>query len=377
MTSQIPFNKPHIIGDELKNIEQSIALGKISGNGKFTKDCQSFFKDNFGFPFSLLTTSCTDALEMSALLMNINPGDEIIIPSYTFVSTALAFVREGAKIVFADSRRDHPGIDEAKIEDLITERTKAIVVVHYAGIAVNMDLVMSIATKYNLYVVEDAAQAIDSYYDGRPLGSFGHLSTFSFHETKNIICGEGGLLVVNDESLRSRAEVIWEKGTNRAEFFRGEINKYGWKDTGSSFLPSEIIAAFLLAQLDNLDRIQSKRKNIWNIYYESLLDWSQEKSIKLPALPSYASSNGHMFYLICNSLEQRDSLIAHLKNNGIHATFHYQSLHKSEFYKSKTRNVSLPFSDLYSDCLLRLPIYYDLNEKEQLRVIEAVLSFND
>ena len=268
----IPFNKPHMTGKETEYIRQAVASGKISGNGEFTKRCQAFFEDRYAFPKCLLTTSCTDALEMAAILTGVGPGDEVIVPSYTFVSTALAFVRQGAKVVFCDSLRGNPNMDPADVERLVTPRTKVLVPVHYAGVACDMDAVMAIARRHGLLVVEDAAQAIDSYYTGadgvrRPLGSIGHLACFSFHETKNIISGEGGMLVVNDPSFVRRAEIIWEKGTNRAEFFRGEVNKYGWKDIGSSFLPSEIVAAFLWAQLENLDEIQCRRRQIWDMYF--------------------------------------------------------------------------------------------------------------
>ena len=262
----IPFNKPHITGKEAHYMYQAVFNGQISGNGQFTKLCQHYFEHKWEFKRCLLTTSCTDALEMAALLLDIRPGDEIIVPTYTFVSTALAFVRQGAKIVFAESRKDHPGIDEDQIETLISPQTKAIVPVHYAGVACDMDKIMEIANRYHLWVVEDAAQSIDSYYKGRPLGSIGHLAAFSFHETKNIQCGEGGLLAINDERFIRRAEILWEKGTNRAEFFRGEVNKYGWVDTGSSFLPADYVAGFLYAQLENLDRIQERRKVIWKAY---------------------------------------------------------------------------------------------------------------
>lgn len=271
----IPFNKPYLTGKETQYIEEAVNFGKISGNGEFTRRCQNYFQEYYGFKKCLLTTSCTDALEMSAILCDIKEGDEVIVPSYTFVSSALAFVRQGANIIFADSRPDHPGIDEDKIEELISSKTKAIVIVHYAGVACDMEKIMHLAEKYNLYVIEDAAQAVDSFFtfsDGRKkaLGSIGHFGTFSFHETKNIQCGEGGMLAINDDRFFNRAEIIWEKGTNRAEFFRGEVNKYGWVDTGSSFLPSEIIAAFLWAQIENLSKIQSKRLKLWNIYYEEL-----------------------------------------------------------------------------------------------------------
>ena len=328
----IPFNKPYLTGKEMHYMYQAVYSGKISGNGMFTKKCQQFFEERFGFKKALLTTSCTDALEMCAMLANIEPGDEVIIPSYTFVSTALAFVRQGATIIFADSRKDHPGIDEDKIEELITPKTKAIVPVHYAGVACDMDKIMAIAAKHNLIVIEDAAQAIDSFYNGKALGSIGHLAAFSFHETKNINSGEGGLLAINDERFIKRSEIIWEKGTNRSEFFRGEVNKYGWVDTGSSFLPSEIIAAYLWAQLENLDDIQKKRVSIWSQFQSGLTEWAKASEIQLPVIPDYATNNGHMFYMVCKSLAQRDDIIKKLKENDILAVFHYLSLHNSDFY---------------------------------------------
>lgn len=365
----IPFNKPFLTGNELKYIKAAVKSGKISGNGEFTAKCHHFFLERYGFKKCLLTTSCTDALEMAAILLNIHPGDEVIMPSYTFVSTANAFVLRGAKIVFADSRSDHPGIDEDKIEELITSKTKAIVPVHYAGVACDMDKIMDIAARHDLFVVEDAAQAIDSFYTGkdgikRPLGSIGHLAAFSFHETKNIISGEGGMLVINDERFVSRAEIIWEKGTNRAAFWRGEVNKYGWVDLGSSFLPSEIIAAFLWAQLENMDDIQKRRKEIWNSYWHGLKDWAEAADIQLPFIPDYASNNGHLFYLVCKNLEQRTALINKLKENDILAVFHYLSLHKSPFYQAKHDGRELPESDRYSDCLLRLPLFYELKKTD-------------
>jgi len=369
----IPFNKPYLTGKEMHYMYQAVYSGKISGNGMFTKKCQQFFEERFGFKKALLTTSCTDALEMCAMLADIQPGDEIIIPSYTFVSTAIAFVRQGAKIVFADSRADHPGIDEDKIEALITSKTKAIVPVHYGGVACDMDKIMALADKYNLIVIEDAAQAIDSYYKGRALGSIGHLAAFSFHETKNINSGEGGLLAINDEKYIKRSEIIWEKGTNRSEFFRGEVNKYGWVDTGSSFLPSEIIAAYLWAQLENLDDIQKNRISVWNKYQKGLALWAQKNNIGLPFIPDYATNNGHMFYLVCQSIEQRNDLIAKLKKDDILAVFHYLSLHKSEFYSSKHDNRLLPQSDRYTETLLRLPLFYELNSDDIDRVIKSLI----
>ena len=360
----IDFNRPYLTGREAHYMYQAVMKGKLSGNGEFTKRCQSFFEERYGFKKCLLTTSCTDALEMAAILCDIQPGDEVIVPSYTFVSSALAFVREGAKIVFADSMERNPNIDAEKLEALITPKTKVIVPVHYAGVACDMDKIMEIANKYNLIVVEDAAQAIDSYYKGRPLGSIGHLSAFSFHETKNIIAGEGGMLAINDERFIRRAEIIWEKGTNRAEFFRGEVNKYGWVDTGSSFLPSEVVAAFLWAQLEELDDIQNRRKLLWNKYYELLKSLAEKGMFTLPDVPDYATNNAHMFYLVCNNLEERTALIKKIKENGAQAVFHYLSLHSSEYYKDKHDGRDLPNCDRYADCLVRLPLFYELEEKQ-------------
>ena len=547
----IDFNRPHLTGKETHYIYQAVADGKLSGNGVFTKKCQQFFEERYGFKKCLLTTSCTDALEMAAILCDIQPGDEVIVPSYTFVSSALAFVRAGAKIVFADSMAENPNIDAEKIEALITPRTKAIVPVHYAGVACDMDRIMEIATRHNILVVEDAAQAIDSYYlapsnspeggelsgdyvamrewqtadpmtykllkekakemrmkpthaeetmwellrkhkigehfrrqhiigdyivdfvclnkrliievDGgyhftpeqqeedairesalkrygftilrftndevlveyenviqsitstlqslpsrgsregaRPLGSIGHLSAFSFHETKNIIAGEGGMLCINDERFIRRAEIIWEKGTNRAEFFRGEVNKYGWVDTGSSFLPSEVIAAFLWAQLEHMDEIQSRRKHLWNLYYTHLSKFlsplrGSRRGLSLPLLeelegafsphyggvgggflpeiPAYATNNAHMFYLVCNSLEQRTALIKHLKEHDIQAVFHYLSLHSSPYYTDKHDGRDLPECDRYADCLVRLPLFYDLTDKQAMHICETIKAF--
>ena len=370
----ISFNLPHLTGKEAHYMYQAVYNGKLSGNGEYTKKCQHFFEKNYGFKKCLLTTSCTDALEMATMLCDIKPGDEVIVPSYTFVSSALAFVRAGAKIVFADSMECNPNIDADKIEALITSKTKVIVPVHYAGVACDMDKVMNIAYKHNLLVVEDAAQAIDSYYKGKPLGSIGHLSAFSFHETKNIISGEGGMLAINDERFIHRAEIIWEKGTNRAEFFRGEVNKYGWCDIGSSFLPSEVIAAFLWAQLEDINNIQTKRKLLWNKYYELLKPLAEKGCFCLPDIPDYATNNAHMFYLVCNSLEERTSLINKLKDNDILAVFHYLSLHSSPYYQDKHDGRHLPNCDRYADCLVRLPMYYDLTEADVERICEVIKS---
>ena len=375
MDYSIPFNKPYLTGKETRYIVEAVQSGQISGDGLFTKKCHNFFQQEFGFRKCLLTTSCTDALEMAALLLNIQPDDEVIMPSYTFVSTANAFVLRGAKIVFADSLPWHPNLDAGKLEALISPRTKAIVVVHYAGVACDMDAIMSLARRYNLFVVEDAAHAIDSYYRGKPLGSIGHLSTFSFHETKNIMAGEGGMIVINDERFLQRAEIIREKGTNRSAFFRGEIDKYGWVDLGSSFLPSDIIAAFLYAQLENMHAIQSRRRQIWNNYYQALLPLEKEGLIQLPVVPEYASNNAHMMYLVCRSAVDRQQLIEALKDHSIMAVFHYLSLHRSKYYKQKHDGRELYNSDHFSDCLLRLPMYYELTASDTQYVASAIKDF--
>jgi len=373
----IPFNKPYLTGKEAHYMYDAVHTGKLSGNGKFTNLCHEFFKNKYGFGKCLLTTSCTDALEMAALLIDIKAGDEVIMPSYTFVSTANAFVLRGAKLVFVDSREDHPGMDEDKIEELITDRTKAIVPVHYAGVACDMDKIMSLANEHKLFVVEDAAQAIDSYYTGKDgvkkaLGSIGHLAAFSFHETKNIISGEGGMLAINDPQFMERAEILWEKGTNRSAFFRGEVDKYGWVDIGSSFLPSEIIAAFLWAQLENLENIQEKRREHWNQYNDSLKDWSTKTGINLPYIPDFATNNAHMFYLICKGADQRDLIIKKLKEHKVHSVFHYLSLHKSSFYKGKHGDRVLEKADNYSEQLLRLPFFYELKEDDIQKIVNLL-----
>ncbi|QHT65625.1 dTDP-4-amino-4,6-dideoxygalactose transaminase [Rhodocytophaga rosea] len=370
----IGFNKPYFTGKETEYIIQAVTHEKISGNGLFTRKCHDFFQKRYDFNKVLLTTSCTTALEMAAILIDTQPGDEIIIPSYTFVSTANAFVLRGATIVFADSSAQNPNIDASDLEKLITSKTKAIVVVHYAGIACDMAAVMKLAERYNLFVVEDAAQAIDSYFEDKPLGSIGHLGCFSFHETKNVIAGEGGMLVINDKRFAERAEIIWEKGTNRSAFFRGEVDKYTWMDVGSSFLPSDMIAAFLYAQLENIDDIQNRRKEIWNNYHEALLPLSEE-NLLLPYIPAYATNNAHMFYLVCSNLEERTALINYLKQKGVHAIFHYLSLHKSAFFQSKYSGHALDQADRYSDCLVRLPFYYELSQSQIRQVTEAVSSY--
>ena len=356
----IPFNKPYLTGNELSFIQDAVLCGHLSGNGKYTRLCQRFFEETWEFKKCLLTTSCTDALEMCALLLEIQPGDEVIIPSYTFVSTALAFVRQGAVIRFVDSHVDRPGMDEALIEELITPKTKAIVVVHYAGVACDMDMVMDLAHKYNLFVIEDSAHSFDSYYKGKALGSIGHLATFSFHETKNIHCGEGGMLVINDVRFHKRAEIIWEKGTNRAQFARKEVQKYEWIDTGSSFLMSDMLAAFLYAQLLSWKEIQQRRLQIWKWYDENIEAIFPDFQFKKPLLPDFASNNAHIYYLVFDSKTDRDFFIHSLKSKGYNPVFHYLALHRSPFYSAKHDGRSLPNSLNFEDCLVRLPFYYDL-----------------
>ena len=369
---KIPFNKPFLTGNETRYIEQAVGSGKISGNGDYTRRCHEFFEQKFGFKKCLLTTSCTDALEMAAILMDIESGDEVILPSFTFVSTANAFVLRGATLVFTDSNAENPNLDPTQLENLITPKTKAIVVVHYAGIACDMDAIMEIAERHSLFVVEDAAQAIDSYYKGKPLGGIGHFGAFSFHETKNIISGEGGMLVINDERFHERSEIIWEKGTNRSAFFRGETDKYSWVDIGSSFLPSEVIAAFLFAQLENLEGIQRTRKKIWDSYYQHLAPLGENLNFKVPEIPSYATNNAHMFFLVCSENAIRDHVLEHLKKNGILAVFHYLPLHKSPYYKANHDGRELPNCDRFAQCIVRLPMFYSLREEEQHEVIEVL-----
>ncbi len=370
----IPFNKPYFSGRELKYIEEVCHSTTMSGNGQFTKKCHKFFEDKYGFKKCLLATSGTDALEMCAMLCKLTPGDEVIMPSYTFVSTALAFLREGAKVVFADSSRESPNFGIEQIKPLVTKKTKVIAVVHYAGVAVDMDPIMDFANENGIIVVEDAAHSIDSYYKGRPLGSIGHFGAFSFHETKNISSGEGGMLVVNDEHYISRAEIIWEKGTNRAEFYRGMVNKYGWCDMGSSFLPSEFNAAYLWAQLEQLDDIQGKRKHIWQMYWDGL-NGNINSAIQMPYIPDYATNNAHMFYMVCPSLEYRTKLMSYLKENGVQTTFHYLPLHSSEYYKDKHDGRVLVNCDHYGDCLVRLPLFYELTDEEVNKIIGLIIEF--
>lgn len=374
-TAAIPFNRPYLSGKELQYAGEAFTHGHTAGNGEFTRRCHAFFSDRYSMNGCLLTQSCTAALEMASLLANIAPGDEVIMPAFTFVSTANAFVLRGARIVFADSRHDHPNIDADAIEGLITKRTRAIVPVHYGGCACDMGKLQELAYRYNLMLIEDAAQAVDSFYLEQPLGLFGNLAAFSFHETKNIICGEGGMLVVNDPGMRSRSEIIWEKGTNRSAFFRGEVDKYGWVDVGSSFLPSEITAAFLFAQLENLPKIQLKRRSHWDAYMKWLRPLADSGRLKVPLIPDYARHNGHIFHIVCDSLVQRTALLSWLGSQGVEAVFHYQSLHNSPYYSGLHDGRPLPESIRYSDCLLRLPMYVDLTVTEIERVCSAVIEF--
>jgi dTDP-4-amino-4,6-dideoxygalactose transaminase len=371
----IPFNKPFIPWYSFRYLIGGALSGTIAGNGQYTKKCHAFFEKRFGFAKVLMTTSCSDALEMAAVLCRIEPGDEVIMPSFTFMSTANAFLLRGAKIVFADTLPDVPNIDPVEIERLITPKTKAIVVVHYSGLACDMDRIMDIAKRQGLLVVEDAAHAIDSYHNGKPLGSIGHLGTFSFHETKNIISGEGGLLIVNEKQFEKRAEIIWEKGTNRAAFYRGEIDKYGWVDIGSSYLPSDAVASFLYTQIIRFDKIQNRRKKVWWNYYELFQPLEQENLLKRPVVPDYATVNGNIFYIIVKSGETRDNLIEFLKKCGISALFHYLPLHSSPYFTDKHDGRVLPNTDRFSDCIVRLPFYNSLKKKQAKYIVSRIEEF--
>ncbi|CAN5493268.1 dTDP-4-amino-4,6-dideoxygalactose transaminase [soil metagenome] len=369
------FNKPYLTGNELDYIRDAVDREKLSGNGFYTQQCQQFFVERYKFRKTLLTQSCTDALEMAALLVDIVPGDEIILPSFTFVSSANAFLLRGAKLIFADSEKSNPNIDVDHVRELITKKTKAVVAVHYAGVACDMDPLMRLAEENNFFVIEDAAQAIDSYYKGRPLGSIGHLACFSFHETKNVIAGEGGMLVINDDRFAKRAEILWEKGTNRSAFSRGEVDKYNWIDIGSSFLPSEMTAAFLWAQLQQIDFIQTRRLAVWKLYQNKLQDLTKSGKIQLPFIPEYATNNAHMFYLLFPGGEERDKMMSHLKENEIQAIFHYLPLHSSPFFHSKYEGRELSQARRFSDCILRLPFHTQLTEPEINRVINSIHQF--
>lgn len=357
---KIPFNKPWFTGKEIQNISSAAAFGNISGNGIYTKKCHEFFTHRYGLQNCYLTTSCTDALEMAIILMNIKSGDEIIMPSYTFVSTTSPFILKGAKIVFADSMPNHPNIDIDKVENLINKNTKALLIVHYGGVAVDMDKTLALCKKHNILLIEDMAHAIDAHYKNTPLGSFGDFSIFSFHETKNISSGEGGMLAVNNNNYVNRAEIVWEKGTNRSAFTRGDVSKYEWVDVGASYPPSEIIAAFLYGQLIYIDDIQKTRIAIWDRYYQNLKHLEKENKIRLPEIPDFAENIGHVFYIIANDINERNNMIDYLNNHMVHAVFHYLPLHSSPYYKDKHDGRHLINADHFANTLIRLPLFYEL-----------------
>lgn len=372
----IPFNKPYLHGRELVYIAEAVSSGKIAGDGVFTQRCHRFFEQRYGISKALLTTSCTDALEMSALLLDIKPGDEIILPSFTFVSTASAFAMHGARLVFADCCPDNPNISADEIARLISPRTRAVVVVHYAGVACDMRRILALAEQHGVPVIEDAAHAIEATWEGKPLGTLGALAAFSFHETKNIISGEGGMLAINDERYVRRAEIIREKGTNRSAFFRGEVDKYNWVDIGSSYLPSDIVAAYLYAQIEAVDAIQAKRIAIWERYHLAFSSLHRY-GVGLPTIASWGSNNAHMYYLLMPSLDARSTFIEAMKREGILTVFHYQPLHLSPYYAKRHDGRVLPNCVRYSDTLVRLPMYYELSSPQQDHVIESVLRIVD
>lgn len=362
-------------GEEIQNIINGAFTGQISGDGFFTKECHDFFEERYKVKKTLLTTSCTDALEMAALLSGIGPGDEVILPSFTHVSTANPFLLRGAKLVMADVLSDFPNIDPQEIEKLINKNTKAIVVVHYAGIACDMDKIMQIAEEHKLIVIEDAAQAIESKHHDKQLGTIGRFGAFSFHETKNVISGEGGLLLVNDEADKERAEIIWEKGTDRVAFHRGERDKYQWVDIGSSHLPPDYVAAILFAQLKRMDDIQKMRLNVWKKYHERLKPLQDQGYIQLPEIPSYATNNGHMFYIVTKTEAERKKLMFHLTMNGIMSVIHYLPLHSSRFFRDKHDGRELKNTDRYAFCLLRLPFFNLLSESQIDYITEKIGEF--
>ena len=373
---EIPFNRPSVAGNEFRYISEALAQGHISGGGPFAARCQALLEQQLGVPKVLLTTSCTHALEMAALLLDVREGDEVIVPSFTFVSTVNAFVLRGARPRFVDIRPDTLNLDETRLERAITPRTRAIVPVHYAGVGCEMDAILDIATRHGIAVVEDNAHGLFGTYRGKPLGTFGCLATQSFHETKNITCGEGGALLINDPRLVERAEIIREKGTNRSRFFRGQVDKYTWVDVGSSYVPSDILAAYLYAQLEARERIQAARRRVWEYYHRHLQDWAAERNVVLPSVPAHCEQAYHMFYLLLPSLEQRQALIAHLREHGIMGVFHYQPLHLSEMGRRLGgKEGDCPVTEAVSDRLLRLPFYNDLTEADQERVVGAVAKF--
>jgi dTDP-4-amino-4,6-dideoxygalactose transaminase len=378
MEIKIDFNKPVMVGNEMEYIRQAFEKAHISGDGFFTKQCQALIEKAIGTPKAILTTSCTHALEMSAILLNIQPGDEVIFPSFTFVSTINAFVLRGAKPIFVDVRPDTLNLDERLLENHITPHTKAIVVVHYAGVSCEMDSILEIANRRQLPVIEDNAHGLFGKYKGKYLGTFGCMATQSFHETKNISCGEGGALLINDLQYIERAEIIREKGTNRSRFFRGMIDRYTWVDIGSSYLPSDILAAILYAQLENWQKVQAKRKDIWDYYDSHLNGWASKNGIQLPHIPSDCDQAYHMYYLVLPSLDARQSLMAHLKENGIVSVFHYQPLHLSDMGRRfGGKPGDCPVTERLGDCLLRLPLHYSLTHEDLDDVLNALMDFTE
>lgn len=371
----IPFNKPFLTGKEKVYLNEVLEAGKFSGNGPFAQKCSAFFRDHFGFTDNYLTTSCTDALEMSALLCNIQPGDEVILPSYTFVSTANAFLLRGANLVFADSNPTHPNISAAHLSTLITPKTKAVVIVHYAGMACDMEAIQNILAGKNIFLIEDAAQGVDSYYNSQPLGSLGDFGAFSFHETKNIQCGEGGLLAVNNKKFSERAAVIWEKGTDRAAFLQGKVSEYGWKDIGSSFYPSELNAAFLFAQLEAYKNITTKRISDWSYYDTLLKNIKDSGTFSFPVIESYMHHNAHHYFFSCSNKKQRDALIMFLQEKEIRATFHYLPLHQSEYFSQQQQQITLPNAERFGDTLIRLPLFNSITKTEIEKTVSAIHDF--
>lgn len=376
MIYRIPFNRPCFLGREQSYIAEAVAQGHISGDGLFTKKCQAFLEKEIGACKALLTTSCTHALEMAALLLRLQPGDEVVVPSFTFSSTANAFALRGARVVFGDIRRDTLNLDERQLESLITPCTKAIVVVHYAGVGCEMDSITALANRHNIQVIEDNAHGLFAKYRGQYLGTFGCLAAQSFHETKNFSCGEGGALIINNPEFIEHAEIIREKGTNRSRFFRGEIDKYSWVDLGSSYLPSDILAALLLPQLEAREEIQARRRQIWEAYYAGLGEWAEKQGVGLPFVPSHCEQAYHMFYLLLPSLQDRQALIDHLRSRGILAVFHYLPLHLSEYGKRWGGTTGgCPVTEDVSDRLLRLPFFFSLTDSDQAKIIESICSF--
>jgi dTDP-4-amino-4,6-dideoxygalactose transaminase len=376
-TYRIPFNTASLAGNEIEYLIDVINQGHIAGDGFYTKKCHIMLEELMGIPKALLTTSCTHALEMAALLLDIEPNDEVIVPSFTFVSTINAFVLRGARPVFVDIRPDTLNLDETQLEQYITSHTKAVVPVHYAGVGCEMDTILKVAARYQVAVIEDNAHGLFGKYKDRPLGTFGCMATQSFHETKNFTCGEGGALLINEPQYIQRAEIIREKGTNRSRFFRGQVDKYTWVDIGSSYLPSEILAAFLCAQLEVRDQIQAKRHRLWDSYYQQLSDWAGNNGVQLPTIPSHCQQAYHMFYLLMPSLEKRQALISHLKDSGIQSVFHYLPLHLSEMgQRYGGIKGDCPVTESVSDRLLRLPFYNTLTEKDQEYVVAAIENFS-